>query len=69
MAGSKTKRRVIHRKKKVVKKRAGSKSNNKVMHKRMPSKYNEFIARKTRGGKMTLAEAAHEWSARRREYR
>lgn len=75
MSGSKSKKRVIHRKKKkVVRARTGSKSNKKVMHKktmhkRMPSKYNEFIARKTRGGNMTLSEAAHEWSARRRIYR
>lgn len=31
-----------------------------------PSKYNEFIARKTRGGKMTLSDAAKLWSAGQR---
>lgn len=69
MAGSKSGNRVMHRRKKVSKKSTGSKTHKKTMHKRKPTKYNEFIARKTRGGNMTLSQAAREWSARRRQYR
>lgn len=74
MPGSKTAKKKVVRRKKVVRPRKVATTRTGVVynhshdvHHRRISDYNKFIAKNTRGGKMTLTQAAAKWRSLKRK--